>query len=131
MIAAKKDLQIRFGDVFRLLLRVRQRTLAGGVWVPGPYRDLTGWTILSQIRVNADSETVITTFTSTLGDQEDEELGRGSFTLSLSSETTAALRALSPIPSNAVYDVQLTAPSGDAYTYVEGKVTFLKDVSRV
>lgn len=133
MTPISKNVTIRFGDHHRIFFRVREREWdeLQGKYVPGPYRDLTGYTILSQIRTTADDATTLAQYAPTLGNQADLELGRGAVWLDLTATETGALRDLDPRPKEAVYDVQLTTPASEVYTYVEGKVVFVQDVSRV
>lgn len=133
MSPVKKDVTIRFGDSHQIFFRVRERVWSEleDKFVPGPYRDLTGWTVLAQIRATTDSEVVLLTYTPTLGNQADEVLGRGSIWLDITPTQTNQVRAMNPQPTGGVYDVQLTTPAGEVYTYLEGKINFAKDVSRV
>lgn len=134
MIPHVEDITIRFGDAKEIFFRVRERVWdpaanggAGG-WVAGDYRDLTGWTVLSQIRQTTEDATILLTFTPTLGDQSDLVNGRGAVLLKLTGVQTAGLaRTL----TSAVYDVQLTDAAGDPWTYIAGAVAFVKDTSRV
>ena len=118
-----KDITIRRGDTKTIFFRIRERTWNGTEWVAGAYRDLTGWTAKSEIRPDADSNTVLATFTPTLSDQSTVP---GGVTLKLSAATTAALNFTTP----AVWDVQLTDGSGNVHTYMEGTVTLTKDVTK-
>lgn len=129
MDALAKDIKIKFGDTKEVFFRVRDYVLDidSGTWIIGPYRDLTGYTITSQIRVTADDENPLVSFSVTLGDQTDAVLGRGAVLLKLTPAQTSALdRTL----KTGVWDVQFTDSDGDAYTYIEGIVTFSKDVTR-
>lgn len=129
MDALPKDIKIKFGDTKEVFFRVRDRVYDTGTntWVTGSYRDLTGYTVLSQIRKTADDADPLVAFTTSLGDQTDVELGRGAVLLKLTPAETAALdRTL----TTGVWDVQFTDPGGDTYTYIEGAVTFSKDVTR-
>lgn len=131
MIPAPVDITIRRGDTKIVFFRVRERVWnpaanggAGG-YLPGAYRDLTGWTILSQIRETTESASPAATFTATLSDQVAVP---GGVTLRLPPATTAGLTL--PV-GGGVWDVQLTDTVGDVHTYLAGAVTFEKDVSRV
>ena len=125
MIAYVHNIVVKRGDTKEIFFRVRTQvwndTLS--IWQPGAYRDLTGWEVLAQIRSTEDSNTVVATFTATLADQVTTT---GGVYLKLSPATTAALTV-----ENGVWDCQLTSPSGDVYTYVEGTYTLDKDVSRL
>ena len=124
-----KDIKIRFGDVKEIFFRVRERQwdAATSKWVPGDYRDLTGYTVLSQVRATSEDTTVLLSFTATLGNQSDVENGRGSVFLKVTSAQTAAVART---VTTAVWDCQLTDSGGNTNTYVGGAVTFEKDVSR-
>lgn len=127
MIPFQHDITIRFGDSKQIFFRVRERTWNGTAWVAGPYRDLTGCTILSQVRATTEAADPILEFTPTLGDQEDEVDGRGSVILYVADEVT---RALERTLTAGVWDAQIEDAGGDVLTYIEGAVTFAKDVSR-
>lgn len=127
MIPAPVDITLRRGDTKLIFFRVRQRTWdnALGKWVPGAYRDLTGWSVLSQIRVTADApDPPLATFSVTLSNQATTP---GGVTLRLAPAVTSAL----DLPEGGVWDVQLTDGAGDVFTYIAGAVSFEKDVSRV
>jgi hypothetical protein len=129
MIPYSKNITIRFGDSKRLFFRIRERVWNAEteIWEPGAYRDLTGYTVLSQVRETTEADTVLMTFTPTIGDQNDPDQ-LGSVWLDLTPEQTASVdRTL----KKADWDVQLTTPAGDVDTYVAGKVAFTKDTSRV
>ena len=95
------------------------------IWEPGPYKDLTGFTFLAQIRVTAD-DTLVTSFTCTPGDQGDPIDGIGSLLLKITDEVTATL---TPGMAGLVWDLKVTEPDGDAFPYMEGTVTIKKGVS--
>jgi hypothetical protein len=131
MIPYPKDIKVRRGDTKRIFFRVRERVwnpaLNGGAggWEAGPYRDLTGWTVLAQIRETTESAEPTATFTTTLSNQTTTP---GGVELKLAPAVTAAMT----LPAaGGGWDVQLTDLAGDVHTYIEGKVTFEKDYSRV
>lgn len=128
MIPAKRDITIRFGDIHEIFFRVRTKTWNGTAWVLGPYQDLTGWTVLCQVRKTSEDATVLLTYTVTLGNQAEPVAGLGAVYLKLTGVQTASV---SRIETAAVYDIQLTDAAGNPQTYCEGKVMFTKDVSRV
>lgn len=123
-----KDITIRRGDTKELYFRVRSRVwnaaLNGGAggYEAGPYRDLTGWTVLAQIRASKTSTTIEATFSVNLGNQATTP---GGCLLRLTPVQTAALSI-----SSGGYDVQLTDTNGDVWTYIEGTVTITGDYSR-
>lgn len=128
MIPYPKNITIRFGDAKEIFFRVRERVWSGTEWVAGDYRDLTGWTILSQVRATTEDPIPLLEFTATLGDQTDLVNGIGSVYLKLTgAETAGVTRTI----TTGKWDVELTDDLGDPYTYVAGDVTFTKDVSRV
>lgn len=129
MIPTLKNITIRRGDTKELFFRVRTK-----VWddvelkfVPGPYKDLTGYTIESQVRESKSSPSTLLVFGVTVGNQADPESGLGSVLLKLTAAQTASV----PIEiTSGVFDVQFTEPDTDAFTYIEGTVTFMEDVTR-
>jgi hypothetical protein len=127
MKPANKPIYIRFGDIHEIFFRVRRKIWNGTAWVNDGYQDLTGYEVLIQVRQTTEKD-VLLTYTITLGDQTDEEFGRGAVYAKLTSVQT---KALARNLSEGVYDVQITDTLGNPNTYVEGKVTFGKDVSRV
>jgi hypothetical protein len=131
MTPARKDLQIRFGDTHKIFFRVYERVLneATGVYVKGDPKDLTNVEISAQVKRSADEVSPLLEYVVTKGDQADLALGRGSVLLECGAADTAGLRALSPQPLSGVWDCQFTEDS-DVFTYIEGTVTFSKDVTR-
>ncbi|QEM40917.1 MAG: hypothetical protein [Phage AS32] len=125
MIPAVANLRWTRGDSFSKFGRVRTKVwdAVAGAYVAGPYRDLTGWTGLAQVRETHDSTTVLFAITVTLGDQV---AAPGSFFLTVAPELTADQTVLS-----GVWDLQWTTNTGDVLTYVGGSVTLDKDVSRI
>jgi hypothetical protein len=91
------------------------------IQVGGVALNLTGATILSQIKVTTEDATPAVSFT--VGSIV---AASGQFTLSLTGTQTAALTALL---SGGVYDVQITL-GGVNTTYLAGSVTLTKDVTR-
>lgn len=130
MYPAQYDIQLYRGDYFEITLRLRDGTWDGATFVPGPYKDLTGWVGQAQIRATPDASTVLATFTVELLDQTVPET-KGGVRLFLPDEESAALNA----PA-AAWDFQLTEPGGSGdpservHTYLRGKVAIEKDVTR-
>lgn len=124
MIPAPVNLQWVRGDSFTKFGRVRTKTWDStiGAYIPGPYRNLTGWTGLAQVRETLDSNTVLFAITVTLGDQN---TAPGSFFLTAAPEVTEELTTLL-----GVWDLQWTTNTGQVLTYASGTVTLTKDVSR-
>lgn len=118
------DLSIRRGDTKELFFRVRERVWdeTTSAYIPGAYRDLTGWTVLAQYRATEDANEVLAEFAATIMDQG---VTPGGVLLRLTPAQTASLTILT-----GVWDCQLTDPAGDVYTYIAGKVAVDKDVSR-
>lgn len=120
MIPATLDLTIKRGDTFRQFFRLRNKDANGD---PSTYPDLTSWGAgLSQIRANADSDTVVATMTITKANQVTYP---GGILLTLSAATTASIPA-----GNYVWDFEIANDLGETDTYLDGAVTVTKDVSR-
>ena len=122
MIPATCDISLYRGDYFEMTLRLRAGTFNGTSYTPGTYLDLTGWTPKAEIRANEDAATPLATFTTEVLNQVDVP---GGVHLFLPSTESAALTAAA-----AIWDVQLTDPQSHVYTYLRGKVTVTKDVTR-
>lgn len=159
-----QQITIYRGDTFTQMLRLRQRqwnpllNQGQGGWMPGAYRDLTGWSGGFQIRTQPDSPAAAATGVVTIMDQTTTP---GGITYTMSPAQTATLvpdplyqpypiqdptwpsttpAGTSLAPADALsptwggwmyYDVQLTTPAGEVYTYVAGPVKFIKDVTHV
>lgn len=124
MKAATYDIEFKRGDDYELFGRVRTMVWDAGQskLVPGPYRDITGWSGLAQVRTSEDATTTMFAFTVALGNQETVP---GSFYVRAVPNDTKNLTVLV-----GVWDLQWTTDTGKVYTYVEGKVTLDKDTSR-
>jgi hypothetical protein len=129
MTPYQKNIGIRRGDTKEIFFRVRTKVWDEGTstYVPGPYKDLTGYTITSQVRETKGSVATLLTFTVTLGNQADLVDGRGAVFMKITDDDT---QAVSTAISTAVYDVQFQEPDGDKFTYIEGNVAFDEDVTR-
>lgn len=112
-------LEIYQGDSFSWYMRVRE---AGGA--EAPYRDLTGSTPKSQVRVTADAATVVVEFSVTLADQAEPETIGGVF-FSLTPDQTSALD-----PGTYVFDAEVDYGGDDVDTYVKGTVVVTAEVTR-
>lgn len=90
--------------------------------VGGPYTpvDLTGCTVAAQIRDTAIAAQPAATITCAITDA-----AAGKVTLSMAPAVTATLTA-----GKKVWDMEVTFPSGDKYTYLKGDVTVTTDVTR-
>jgi hypothetical protein len=125
VIPAPVNIAFVRGDSYSKFGRVRTKVwdATAQAYIPGPYRDITGWTGLAQVRATVDTATVLFEFTVTVGNQETVP---GSFFLTAAPAVTAALTTLA-----GVWDLQWTTDTGEVYTYAAGTVTLTKDVSRV
>lgn len=123
-----KDIFVRFGDTKTIFFRVRDQVWddVRQLWLPGGYRNLTGYVFTSQIRIQKDDPAPLLSFGVTLGNQAlPEEVGAVTLTL-----TPIQTGGLARTLTTGYWDVQAVDPDGDVYTYAEGAVTFLKDVTR-
>ena len=124
MQPAQCDIQLYRGDYFEMTLRLREGVITGATYSPGAYLDLTGWVPKAEIRATVDTTgPPMAAFTTEVMDQTAETLG--AVHLFLPADTSALLTA-----TTAVWDVQLTDPGGRVFTYLRGKVTIEKDVTR-
>ena len=80
-----------------------------------------GYSIAAQIRLRQDDPTILKSFTVVITDGV-----AGKFTIFMAAADTAALP-----PKTLYWDLQVTSPSGHVRTFVKGKVTVSKDVTRV
>lgn len=134
-----QDINIYQGDVRNFFFRVRQQVFnpLSGLYEPGDYTDLTNWTGKSQIRNLAGNQntSLLAEWTVNIVNQTST---RGGVLLRLSPAQTAALpqsgptigAALAAVPT-LVWDVQLTDPTGDPYTFIAGGVRVLPEVTRL
>ena len=124
-----KNINIRRGDTKEMFFRVRTKVWNAGTstYDPGPYKDLTGYTITAQVRQTKSSVTPLLEFNITIGNQADEVDGRGAVLMKIPASQTASVPTSIP---TGVYDVQFTEPDTDVFTYLEGAVTFDEDVTR-
>ena len=124
MYPAQSDLQLYRGDYFEMLLRLREGDWINGAYEPGAYMNLEGWTGRAEIRATADAPTALATFTVEILDQGSAET-IGGVHLYLDTADTADLQVAA-----AVWDFQLTDTAARVHTYLRGKVTIEKDVTR-
>lgn len=117
MLPGTKDLAIYQGDTFILRLRLKLSTARN----VNDYIDLTGCSVVAQIRSTEDSNTIIAPFTTVV---ENQTTNKGEVTISLANTTTTAMT------QDGLYDVQVTFPDGTVTTYLRGKVTLTKEVTR-
>lgn len=121
MTPAPLNITIRRGDTFRLFFRLRNKNPDG---TPGTYPDLTTWGDgLAQVRANADAPDPIVEMAVSKGNQATYP---GSVLLTIADDVTAGLT----IPAGSVWDFQMVNELGETDTYLEGTVTFSKDVSK-
>jgi hypothetical protein len=123
MRPAVHNIEIYRGDTFEIFFRVRTKVFneIDQEWEPGPYKVLTGWTGLAQIRASADAVSIDATLTVTLSNQTTTP---GGVLCRLTPTETAALSITA-----GVWDVQLTDGT-DTFTYITGSVAVVKDVAR-
>lgn len=88
----------------------------------GPYEpvDLTGCTVAAQIRDTTAAAQPAATITCAITDAE-----AGEVLLSMAPAVTAALGS-----GKKVWDMEVTFPSGDKFTYLSGEVTITAEVTR-
>lgn len=86
--------------------------------------DFTGHTGLAQLRRSTEDTAVLLTFSVIIHDQTVEG-NMGRFTIFADKDVTGDLES-----ESGVYDVQLTSGSGETQTWVRGKISILRDVSR-
>lgn len=122
MKPASVPIDIQRGDSFEAFGRIRDTTWDGTAYVPGEYKDITGWVGKSQMRDSTDSQQVVVEFEVTLGNQE---TAPGSFWVRATPEQTAE------IVKSGVWDVQFTTPAGEVFTIAGGAANLGKDVTRV
>lgn len=123
MQPALQDLAIYQGDSYDFFFRVRERVYDPvlGDFVPGDYINLTGWSGKSQIRATVEATDVLAEFSVTFTDQT---TAPGGVLLRLTAAQTTAL------PPSGVWDVQLTNPAGEIRTFIAGRVTVAREVTR-
>jgi hypothetical protein len=112
MSAGRYDIKIEQGATFSLPITVQDSS--------GSVIDLTGATPRGQLRLNYASPRALATFAVS------GSMSLGTFTCSLTPETTAALPA-----GNAVYDVEIAYSATSVDRLLEGTVTISPEVTRV
>jgi hypothetical protein len=116
------NIEIYQGDSRDIFFRVKRKVSSN----PDSYEyiDVTGCTVLSQIRPSYSSEVVLATFQGTIANQS---TSRGGVLLHLDPTVTSSL-----LPGQAaVWDCQLTFPGGgEVKTFLAGRVTVTPEVSR-
>lgn len=117
-VPAPFDISVYQGDSFDLLLRIKVRDTSGTLI----YQDLTGATAKAQIRATASSSTVLAEFSCSLTNQSTLP---GGVLIRLTNAQTTAINA-----DVGVYDAEVTYANGDRHTFISGKVTFIKEVTR-
>ncbi len=124
MIPAPHNITIKRGDTYSLFARARDKVwdAINGVYVPGDYKDLTGWTGLCQLRASEDAVEIVATPAIVLGNQGTTP---GSFFMNMTAAQTAGITVI-----QGVYDIEFTTPAGEVYTYLGGTWSLSKDVSK-
>lgn len=120
MIPGVLNLSLYRGDSVDLVVRLREKNLDG---TPGPYVNLSGVTVRSQIRQTEDSTNILATFVSTVMDQA---VTPGGVRLTLASAATSLLPVLTPLR----WDLEITHTGGHVRTYLRGNVSVQADVTR-
>ncbi len=108
------DLNLYHGDTFRLGVRLRQANNTA--------YELTGCVILAQIRRAKMVPGTLIPLSATL-DAEDDTL------IWLEIENYSSIQRFPEAMSIGVWDLQITWPSGDVVTYLDGEVILEGDVS--
>jgi hypothetical protein len=124
-MASKYPLKIDVGTTFSRIVTWREKRLDGTI----VRRDLTGYTALLQIK-NRVGGTVLIELTNASGIQlqqvEDSQgSALGTIKFLITDEQTVNLKN-----TEGTYDLLLSAPSGERYRLLEGKVTFRPAVSK-
>lgn len=117
---ATLDIEVYKGDDFSVFFRVRELNQDQ---TPGAYVNLTGGTGKAQVRQTEDNANVEAEFTVTLSNQTTTP---GGVLCELSSAQTSAFAF-----TTGVWDVQVTGADSKVKTYLKGKVTVIKEVTRV
>lgn len=136
MIPANVPIVLTRGDYSVMGLRIRTLVWdpsandGEGGYVPGDYRDLTGCTVLGQVRRSVDDATVLATFTPTILNQADAAT-KGKVRLELFHADTKDLPLTNDKTKEIwVYDVQVAGPTDEPETYIGGSCKVRGDVSR-
>lgn len=116
MAAAPYDITIEQGATWRTTLTVKDAT--------GTTVDLTGYTARMQIRPSVESTTVLLELNTT-GSGITVTGPAGQIALLITATATTGINW-----TGAVYDLELTAPSGDVTRLLQGRVTLSPEVTR-
>lgn len=116
------DINVYRGDDFELMVRLRAGFWDGTQWVPGVYMDLDGWMGKAQIRASEDAAAVLAEFAVEILPQSGDTLGGVRLTL--------ADTVTKNLATAGVWDLQFTDVDDRVNTYLKGKVTISKDVTR-
>lgn len=111
------DLHYYRGDTYRRTVRISDINEDG---TQGEPKDLTGCTVLAQVREYYDGK-VLSVINTTINPDQVE------FTGYLDLELDTHMTDLEG--QVGIWDLQITWPSGDVYTYLKGNVTCKLDVS--
>lgn len=121
-MAGTRDITIKQGDTYKDSIK----------WeIDNTPVDLTGFSILMQIRCDyADFETTTVLEASTTGGEivipTQSGSDEGRFNITLPASTTELINENGEL----LYDIELTSPSGEVTTLLEGEVTLNREVSR-
>jgi hypothetical protein len=130
MQPSPKPIRLTRGDFYELYMRIRERVWDEGSqsWVPGAYRDLTGWSGQAQMRRTYDDPDVLATFDVVLDDQTQPDTVGGVF-VRLEDAVTATL-PVTDDKNRWVWDLEMIDLAGKPATYLQGSVTVKPDVTR-
>lgn len=117
----KYDIYAPKGDTYRRGVRIMNQ-------VTGTYDDLTGCTVAAQARATLFDSTPIFDFTVTL--DPDQVTNPGLLELEIPDTVTSEFGTFPDYTQIGVWDFELTWPSGDVVTYLEGDVYTKGDVTR-
>jgi hypothetical protein len=115
------DIRTRRGDTYRRRVTITDSSTGAG-------DDLSGATLLAQVRETSNSDTVLFTLETT--PDADQVANPGLLDLVIPSATTSTFPKDFVDMRIGYWDLQVTWPSGDVTTYLEGEVVSKGDISR-
>lgn len=117
---ATRDITVYQGDLFSLFFRLRKKLAdptAPAEYIPIP----DGSVCRGQVRSSVDAPEVMASFVATISDQT---AFPGGVLLTIPPEVTSTLL------TDGVYDIEIERSEDDRRTYLAGKVTVLKQVTK-